>query len=190
MLNELEVGHWPSAAHSLRRRPSVAQDRSIAVPEGVPPLLWQVGRIVIIVGADNITLNLNGHTISGTPGPGDGNAAGVRVPNRTGVGDLEFAGMSDVTPSLPAIWAHGSSVVLPILGPAVVLIVTWRDQYVREHSAVALLLSSSVTAVVFIASELAGGGLVLLILSVVVLATLAALNIQRVHRGEPPLLRG
>ncbi|HEV2126069.1 MAG TPA: hypothetical protein VGW38_25210, partial [Chloroflexota bacterium] len=39
----------------------------------------------IIIGADNITLNLNGRTISGTPGPGNGNAAGVRLPNRTGV---------------------------------------------------------------------------------------------------------
>ena len=39
----------------------------------------------IIIGADNITLNLNGHTISGTPGPGDGNAAGVRLPMRSGV---------------------------------------------------------------------------------------------------------
>lgn len=39
----------------------------------------------IIVGADNIILNLNGFTISGTPGPGDGNAAGIRLPNRTGV---------------------------------------------------------------------------------------------------------
>jgi parallel beta-helix repeat protein len=39
----------------------------------------------IIIGADNIRLNLNGHTISGTPGPGDGNAAGIRLPFRTGV---------------------------------------------------------------------------------------------------------
>ncbi len=38
----------------------------------------------IIIGADNIMLNLNGHTISGTPGSGDGNAAGVRLPNRSG----------------------------------------------------------------------------------------------------------
>ncbi|MCA1702075.1 MAG: right-handed parallel beta-helix repeat-containing protein [Actinobacteria bacterium] len=39
----------------------------------------------VIIGADNIMLNLNGYTISGTPGPGDGNAAGVRLPNRSGV---------------------------------------------------------------------------------------------------------
>ncbi|MDP9358780.1 MAG: right-handed parallel beta-helix repeat-containing protein, partial [Chloroflexota bacterium] len=39
----------------------------------------------IIIGADNIRLNLNGHTISGTPGVGDGNAAGIRLPFRTGV---------------------------------------------------------------------------------------------------------
>ena len=95
-----------------------------------------------------------------------------------------------MTPSLAAICAHASSVVLPVVGPALVLIVTWRDRYVREHSAIALLLSSCVTAVVFIASELAGGGLVLLTLSLAVLITLAVLNIQRVHRGEPPLLRG
>ena len=98
--------------------------------------------------------------------------------------------MSNMTSSLAAICAHTSSVILPVVGPALVLIVTWRDQYVREHSAIALLLSSSVTAVVFIWSELAGGGLVLLILSLMMLTTLAALNIQIVHRGEPPLLRG
>lgn len=39
----------------------------------------------IVVGADNITLNLNGHTVFGTPGPGDGFAAGIRLPNRSGV---------------------------------------------------------------------------------------------------------
>ncbi len=39
----------------------------------------------LIIGADNITLNLNGRTISGTPGPGDGNAAGIRLVDRTGV---------------------------------------------------------------------------------------------------------
>lgn len=39
----------------------------------------------IVIGADNITLNLNGHTISGAPGTGDGTAAGVRLPNRSGV---------------------------------------------------------------------------------------------------------
>ncbi len=39
----------------------------------------------IIIGADNIRLNLNGHTISGTPGVGNGNAAGIRLPFRTGV---------------------------------------------------------------------------------------------------------
>ncbi len=48
----------------------------------------------IIIGADNITLNLNGHTISGTPGPGDGNAAGVRLPNRTGVKVIGLPGAS------------------------------------------------------------------------------------------------
>lgn len=39
----------------------------------------------IIIGADNIMLNLNGHSVSGTPGPGDGSAAGIRLPNRRGV---------------------------------------------------------------------------------------------------------
>ncbi len=39
----------------------------------------------IIVGAGNITLNLNGRTVSGTPGPGDGNHAGIRLTDRTGV---------------------------------------------------------------------------------------------------------
>ena len=39
----------------------------------------------IIIGANNITLNLNGHEIFGTPGPGDGNQAGIRLPFRSGV---------------------------------------------------------------------------------------------------------
>lgn len=98
--------------------------------------------------------------------------------------------MSDTTPNLAAICAHTSSVILPVVGPAIVLIVTWRDQYVREHSAVALFLSSSVTAAVVITSELAGGHLVFLVLSLAVLITLATFNIRRVHRGDPPLLRG
>ncbi|MCA1683547.1 MAG: right-handed parallel beta-helix repeat-containing protein, partial [Actinobacteria bacterium] len=38
----------------------------------------------LVIGADNITLNLNGHTISGA-GPGDGSNAGIRLPNRRGV---------------------------------------------------------------------------------------------------------
>ncbi|HEX3393082.1 MAG TPA: right-handed parallel beta-helix repeat-containing protein [Acidimicrobiales bacterium] len=37
----------------------------------------------LVIGADNIVLNLNGHTISGTPAPGDG--AGVLIPGHTGV---------------------------------------------------------------------------------------------------------
>jgi parallel beta-helix repeat protein len=39
----------------------------------------------IIIGANNIRLNLNGHTVSGAPGPGSGNDAGIRLPFRTGV---------------------------------------------------------------------------------------------------------
>lgn len=39
----------------------------------------------IVVGADNITINLNGHDIVGTPGPGSGTQAGIRLPARTGV---------------------------------------------------------------------------------------------------------
>ncbi len=46
----------------------------------------------LIVGADNVTLDLNGHRIFGTADQGDG--AGIRVPNRTGVhitrGTVEF----------------------------------------------------------------------------------------------------
>ena len=37
----------------------------------------------IIVGADNIVLDLNGHRVFGTPNPGDG--AGILLENRTGV---------------------------------------------------------------------------------------------------------
>ncbi len=36
-------------------------------------------------GRTTITLNLNAHTISGTAGPGDGNAAGIRLADRSGV---------------------------------------------------------------------------------------------------------
>ncbi len=39
----------------------------------------------IIIGADNITLNLNGHVVAGLPGPGSGNDAGIRLPKRVGV---------------------------------------------------------------------------------------------------------
>jgi parallel beta-helix repeat protein len=39
----------------------------------------------IIIGSDNIRLNLNGHTVFGFPGPGSGNDGGIRLPNRTGV---------------------------------------------------------------------------------------------------------
>ncbi|MCA1684157.1 MAG: right-handed parallel beta-helix repeat-containing protein, partial [Actinobacteria bacterium] len=38
----------------------------------------------LIIGADNITLNLNGHTVSGS-GPVDGSDAGIRMTNRKGV---------------------------------------------------------------------------------------------------------
>ncbi|MCA1683573.1 MAG: right-handed parallel beta-helix repeat-containing protein, partial [Actinobacteria bacterium] len=39
----------------------------------------------IIIGADNITLNLGGHTVFGFEGPSaDGNAAGIRFPDRQG----------------------------------------------------------------------------------------------------------
>lgn len=46
----------------------------------------------IIIGADNIRLNLNGHRIFGTEGAGDGNAAGIRLPFRTGVSIVGRAG--------------------------------------------------------------------------------------------------
>lgn len=39
----------------------------------------------IVIGANNITLDLAGHRVFGTDGKGDGNAAGIRVPMRTGV---------------------------------------------------------------------------------------------------------
>ena len=39
----------------------------------------------LIIGADNVRLDLNGHRVFGAPGPGDGNAAGIRLPNRRGV---------------------------------------------------------------------------------------------------------
>lgn len=51
----------------------------------------------LIIGADNITLNLNGRTISGTPGPGDGNAAGIRLADRTGVRVIGHPGDSGKT---------------------------------------------------------------------------------------------
>lgn len=39
----------------------------------------------VVVGADNVTLNLGGHRVFGTDGPGDGTAAGVRLADRSGV---------------------------------------------------------------------------------------------------------
>jgi parallel beta-helix repeat protein len=39
----------------------------------------------IIVGANNVTLDLGGHRVFGFPDPGDGKEAGIRLPNRTGV---------------------------------------------------------------------------------------------------------
>ncbi len=39
----------------------------------------------VIVGADGITLDLAGKRVFGFPGPADGNAAGIRLPMRTGV---------------------------------------------------------------------------------------------------------
>lgn len=37
----------------------------------------------LVITADNVTLDLNGHTVSGNPGPGDG--PGVEITGRTGV---------------------------------------------------------------------------------------------------------
>ena len=39
----------------------------------------------VIIGADNVLLNLNGHHIIGATGPRDGNAAGIRLTNRSRV---------------------------------------------------------------------------------------------------------
>lgn len=39
----------------------------------------------IVIGANDITLDLNGHEVFGTPGPGGGFHAGIRLPSRTGV---------------------------------------------------------------------------------------------------------
>ena len=39
----------------------------------------------IVIGADNVTLNLGGHRVFGTPGPGSGSQAGIRLPGRTRV---------------------------------------------------------------------------------------------------------
>lgn len=51
----------------------------------------------IVIGADNIRLNLNGHTISGTHGPGSGNQAGIRLPFRSGVTVTGHPGRSGKT---------------------------------------------------------------------------------------------
>lgn len=39
----------------------------------------------LVVTADKVTLDLNGHRIFGSEGPADGNAAGIRLPMRSGV---------------------------------------------------------------------------------------------------------
>ncbi len=51
----------------------------------------------IIIGADNITLNLNGHVVAGLPGPGSGNDAGIRLPGRVGVRITGHPGRSGKT---------------------------------------------------------------------------------------------
>ncbi len=48
----------------------------------------------IVIGADNIVLNLNGRRVFGTEGPGDGNAAGIRLPQRTGVSIIGATGLA------------------------------------------------------------------------------------------------
>lgn len=89
-----------------------------------------------------------------------------------------------------AIAAHVSSVVVPIVGPTFILLVCWRDRYVRRHSAVALLFSLGAMAVTSVGSELLEGGLVSFLVPIAGLIVLAVLNIQRVKLSEGPLLLG
>ncbi len=96
--------------------------------------------------------------------------------------------MLDYNRRLVVISAHASSVVIPIVGPAVVLLICWRDRFVRRHSAVALLFSLGAMTITSVGSKLLGGGLVFFITPLGGLILVTVLNIQRVNRGEGPLL--
>ncbi len=60
----------------------------------------------IIIGADNITINLGGHRIFGQPGVGRGDAAGVRLPGRTGV---RILGPGSITDFDAGVFINGGS---------------------------------------------------------------------------------
>lgn len=96
--------------------------------------------------------------------------------------------MLDYNRRLVAISAHASSVVISIVGPALVLLFCWRDRFVRRHSAAALLFSLVAVTITSVGSKLLGGGLVFFIIPLGGLILVAVLNIQRVNRGEGPLL--
>ncbi len=95
--------------------------------------------------------------------------------------------MLDSTRRLAAISAHASSVIVPILGPMIVLLVASGDKFVRQHSTVAVLASVVTMAVTAAGSELFGGGPVFFLLPLFGLVIVATTNIQRVKLNEGPL---
>lgn len=99
----------------------------------------------IIVGADNIVLNLNGYRIFGTPGPGNGDQAGVRLTNRTGVSVIGRDRNSTVSGAVSAFDAGvvingglrnnvGSLIVEDNVGPASTEEPVLGDGIVMFHS--------------------------------------------------------
>lgn len=69
----------PVAAQSVRCGMVLTQSTALASDIGPCP------GDGLVIGANNITLNLNGHSVFGTPGPGSGRQAGIRLSRRTGV---------------------------------------------------------------------------------------------------------
>lgn len=63
----------------------------------------------LIIGADKITLDLGGHRIFGTPGPGDGLAGGVRLPQRSGV-TIQNGTISDFDAGVAIYGGSGNTV--------------------------------------------------------------------------------
>ncbi|MDP9356736.1 MAG: right-handed parallel beta-helix repeat-containing protein [Chloroflexota bacterium] len=109
----------------------------------------------IIIGADNIRLNLNGHTISGTPGVGNGNAAGIRLPFRTGITITGHPGNSGKTGTVTGfdggVFVNGGSgntvenlVVIDNIGPPADQEPTLADGIVFFHSAKNRIMNNTV----------------------------------------------
>ncbi len=87
---------------------------------------------------------------------------------------------------LVATYAHVASVVFPIVGPALILLVSWKNGYVRRHASVALMFATVAMIVTVTGSALLGESLAVLIVPFFGLVTVAMFNIRRARRGDLP----